>query len=127
MIVSGVGFTPSATITFMCGNEMIQTVPGPLVADSSGGFTALLMTGKLGEGSCTITATDGANTAQATITVNDHDHDQKPPRRCSVTGNSLDTACCGTFAHSADGVCCGLNEHGLDIPSCGRPAPPTLN
>ena len=134
VFASGVGFTPSATVTFKCGDEGIQTVPNPLVADSSGGFTVLLLTGKLGDGSCTITATDGANTAQATITVNEHVHDPRP-QPCSVKGNSADTACCGvlahstdggccgTFARSADAICCGQNDIGLDTP-CGPPPPP---
>jgi hypothetical protein len=103
---SGVGFTPSATITFTCGGEAIQTDPSPIVADASGGFTALLMTGKLGGGSCTVTATDGANTAQATLTVNDRDHERKPPPSPCETGgsNSADFRCCRD-AHDLDNPC----------------------
>ena len=93
----GFGFTPSSTITFTCSGVAIQTVPSPLVADSSGGFTALLMTGKLGGGSCTVTATDGTNTAQSTLTMKDHGHDPKPPQRCN-TSYSPDGACCGPLA-----------------------------
>ena len=118
VIVTGVGFSPSSTITFSCGGDIIQTVPSPIVADSSGGFTVLLMTGKLGDGSCTITATDGANTAQAPLTVNEHDQD-KPPRGCYTTGNSADTRCCGSpLSHSVDGACCGVLAHSADSACC---------
>ncbi len=72
VIVSGVGFTPSATIIFKIGGLVIETDPSPLVADSSGAFTALLMTGKVDVSFWTVTATDGKNTAQATLTITYH-------------------------------------------------------
>ncbi len=71
VIVSGVGFTSSATITFKIGDLAIQTDRSPLVADSSGAFTVLLLTRTVGQGIWTITATDGKTTAQATLTITD--------------------------------------------------------
>ena len=101
--VSGVGFSPGATITFKCGDQVIQTVPSPLVADSSGAFTVLLMTGTLGAGICTLTATDGTNTAQVTLTVNEHIH---MPRCGEVTRNSAYTLRCVILSGLDDGSAC---------------------
>jgi hypothetical protein len=101
LMVTGVGFTPGATITFNIGGEAIQTVPNPLVADSSGGFTGLLLTGKLGENIYTITATDGKTITQATLTVNEHNRDRQPPEIC-------------TGGISPYGTCCVASQHGLN-------------
>ncbi len=131
--VTGVGFTPSATITFTCGNQLLQTVPNPAVADSSGGFTVLLMTNNLGDGSCAITATDGKTTAQEmlTIYVNDHDKEQPPPSPPACdTRNTLSNCCEESNPHGIDVTCCAVsNLHGLDEP-CGTAVtsiPPTLD
>jgi hypothetical protein len=124
--VSGVGFTASATIKLTWCNESIQTIPDPLVADSSGAFTALLLTNKLPEGRCTITAADGKTTAQEPLNINYHDHDQNPPGVCFDTRNSADGSCCAT-AHGLDNCC--ADALGLDIP-CGAPvapSPPSLD
>ena len=96
VIVTGVGFTPSATITFTCGNQHAAS-------SSESGCRRFFRRIHCpthdqqfeADGSCAITATDGKTTAQTTLTVNEHDQDQKDPRRCSVTGNSADTRCCG--------------------------------
>lgn len=90
--VSGVGFTPSATITFKIGDQVIQTV----VADSSGAFIILLPTGTAGAGIWTITATDGKSTAQAQLTISDHADSgvggAPTPGPCAGR-NSIDTGC----------------------------------
>ena len=113
--VTGTGFTPSATIIFTstCGNMSLQTVPNPVVADSSGAFTALLMTNNLGQGSCTVTATDGQTTAQETVTIYAIDH--QDPNPCFSANNAL-SACCAED-----------NSHGLDVIACGDTAAPSAS
>lgn len=119
--VTGVGFTPSAPITFTCDNMSLQTVPNPVVADSSGGFTALLMTNVLGQGSCAVTATDGKTSAQQTVMVFGNDHDKNPPG-CFDASNALFACCASTNSRSLDThvtplVCCAVAaSHGLDTP-----------
>jgi len=108
LAVSGVGFSPSATIMFMCGDQWVQTVPDPLVADSSGAFTALVLTGKLPEGICALTATDGKTFAQSPLAINPHDHNTDP-RQCDGSGHdSVDVAGCGCFSAANFGLfaCC---------------------
>ena len=108
LAVSGVGFSPSATIMFMCGDQWVQTVPNPLVADSSGAFTGLLVTSKLNEGICTLTATDGKTFAQSPLAINPHEHNTDP-RQCDGSGhNSVDVAGCGCFSAANFGLfgCC---------------------
>ena len=120
--VTGTGFTPSATLTFTstCGNMSLQTVPNPVVADSSGAFTVLLMTNNLGQGSCTVTATDGQTTAQTTVTIYAIDH--QDPNPCFSANNAL-FACCATSnprglgVHNTLAACCAEDESfGLDLP-----------
>ncbi len=96
VVVSGVGFSPSAVITLMWGDQVLQTVPNPLVTDSSGAFTGLVLTGKLGqEGINALTATDGKMTAQSPLAINPHDHHDRNPVPCAGGHNSADQFGCG--------------------------------
>ena len=108
LAVSGVGFTPSMAITFWCGSDIVQTVPNPLVTNSSGAFTGLLLTGNLPDEICTITATDGKMVSQAPLAIVPHDHNGDP-RTCAIDGrNSIDVQGCGCAfgaGNSADGFC----------------------
>jgi len=124
LVVSGVGFSPSATLTFMWGDQVVQTFPNPLVTDSSGAFTGILLMGKLNqEGINALTVTDGKMTVQSPLAINPHDHNGDP-RPCAIGGsNSADQFACGCFSGAsniAPFVACCRDAYGLDFP-CAQP------
>ena len=98
LVVYGVGFTPSSTITLACDGTPLQTIPSPLVTNSSGAFNAIVLTHALPDVICTLTATDGKMTSQSPLIVKITDHDKPPPNPPICDGNTPNAPlqCCAT-------------------------------
>ena len=67
--ITGNGFAASSTITVTFGGSSITTSPAPITSDATGSFTATFVVPTGASGSVTVSASDGTNSATATITI----------------------------------------------------------